>query len=339
MRITTEQAFFIVTNHSGELAVYLPDSTLQGLLRAFHGRLRSAGPFGQKLLSSSYVPGSDRRLVYHNERAALSELLHPKFRDLHLGLHPAHDWLQLAQRHRNVIKDDFMLIQLRDLSCSTRLIIDELADDHQRLIFRVLRALAPALLAVSASSPLWRHVDTGFASYRAILLRQRPFSGTCPIEALDDINQYESAPEIQSGYWDVHLKPLTGRIEAIICDAFVYEEALIMIVNLLARIFERCFDDPNWVFRTFPEATPLIEYNRWEAAKSGLRGQFWTPHGTYSAFELLKQMGDDMFRDEGDLGRTFNSVLNQQYKWSSKTLADEGFPLLKFQAELSSEPA
>ncbi len=111
MRITTEQAFFIVSNHSSELAVDLPNEIAQSLIRAFRDdRIKNAGPFGQKFLRSSYTSSGDRTILFQNERATLSELLQPKFRDLHLGLHPAHDWLQLAQRHRDIVKDEFLLI-------------------------------------------------------------------------------------------------------------------------------------------------------------------------------------------------------------------------------------
>ena len=103
-----------------------------------------------------------------------------------------------------------------------------------------------------------------------------------------------------------------------------------MVINLLKRLFEKCITDPAWIFRTLPEGTPWIEYNRWEAAKSGLRGQFWTHKGTISAFELLKELSAELFTNKGSLLQEFNKALGHQYRWSSKTLVDEGFPLIRF---------
>ncbi len=253
MKITTEQAFFIVTSQSGELAINLPEE-IQGRLKdAFGDRIRSAGPFGQKVLTISYAPQSERRLEYTNERESISDLLAPKFRDLHLGLHPAHDWFALVQRHREVVKKDYMLIQLRDLSCSTRLVISELAPSLQTLTFRVVRAFAPILLAFSASSPVWRNVDTGFASYRGILLRQRPFSGTFPLELLRETHSSGLPRDGQSHFWDVQFKQTTGKVESIICDSFVYEESLIALINLLSRLLTKCSEEEGWFFDRFSE--------------------------------------------------------------------------------------
>ena len=101
--------------------------------------------------------------------------------------------------------------------------------DGERAIglINLLTPYLPHLLALSANSPLWQGIDTGFASTRAALFRPTPHSGVpqhCATWA--DFCRYVDV--LQSGgaigvlkdiYWDVRPRPDLGTIEFRVCDA------------------------------------------------------------------------------------------------------------------------
>jgi carboxylate-amine ligase len=98
--------------------------------------------------------------------------------------------------------------------------------DHVLPILTSLLNHYPHLQALSASSPVWAGVDTGYASNRAMMFQQLPTAGL-PFQfqswaEFEDYTQdllttgvIEQVDEIR---WDVRPSPRLGTIEVRICD-------------------------------------------------------------------------------------------------------------------------
>ncbi len=109
-------------------------------------------------------------------------------------------------------------------------------------LINLLAPYLPHLLALSANSPFWQGIDTGYASARLVMFRPSPHSGIpqycaswaefCHYFAvLRDGGAMESPKDV---YWDLRPRPDLGTIEFRICDAPA-APALLLGLAALAR--------------------------------------------------------------------------------------------------------
>jgi carboxylate-amine ligase len=120
------------------------------------------------------------------------------------------------------------------------------AESAIRLLNR-LRAHLPLLLALSASSPLWRGQATGLASNRTILFQAFPRTGLPRrfedyadwVGTVDVLLRSGAIPEPTFLWWDVRPQPRFGTVEVRIMDAQLRLKAtaaLCALVQALARL-------------------------------------------------------------------------------------------------------
>jgi len=136
----------------------------------------------------------------------------------------------------------------------------------------------PHLQALSASSPFWAGVDTGYASNRALMFQQLPTAGQPWMlpdwEAweryVDDMTVtgiIEDATEVR---WDIRPSPRWGTIEVRVCDGVSTQQELGAIAALIHCLVE-------WMSTTLdagedvPTMPPwFVRENKWRAARYGL---------------------------------------------------------------------
>jgi glutamate---cysteine ligase / carboxylate-amine ligase len=151
-----------------------------------------------------------------------------------------------------------------------------------------LRPWLPVLLAVSANSPLADGTDTGYASWRHILMSAWPSAGPPPY--LESLDRYDATIDgmARSGalldpamvYWAVRLSPQYPTVEVRVCDvAVTAEEAALvgvlvrgLVVLALERI-GRGEDAPR-----VPQ--DVVRADLWRAARDGLTGECAAPSGS-----------------------------------------------------------
>jgi carboxylate-amine ligase len=148
-------------------------------------------------------------------------------------------------------------------------------------VMAVLTALLryyPHLQALSASSPIWAGVDTGYASNRALMFQQLPTAGLPfhfteweEFEAFADDQLRTGVIEVLSEIrWDLRPAPHLGTLENRVCDgvsSFDDLAALVafchcLVVDLDARLAAG---------ETLPAMPPWhVQENKWRAARYGL---------------------------------------------------------------------
>ncbi|MGB0101934.1 MAG: glutamate--cysteine ligase [Nocardioides sp.] len=136
----------------------------------------------------------------------------------------------------------------------------------------------PHLLALSAASPIWAGLDTGYASNRALMFQQLPTAGL-PFQ-FERWSEFEgfAGDQLTTGVidglneirWDVRPSPTHGTLENRICDGvsnFTELSALValmhcLVVDLDARVAAG---------ETLPVLPPWhVQENKWRAARYGL---------------------------------------------------------------------
>ena len=142
---------------------------------------------------------------------------------------------------------------------------------------RVRPWLAP-LLALSANSPFWLGVDTGYASFRTEIWRRWPMAGTPQV--FKSRAEYDQLVEalvatgiITDGtkiYWDVRPSARFETLEFRITDVSLTVDEVVMMAGLVRALAQACYvqaerDEPNRDAR--PE---LLRAAKWQAARFGL---------------------------------------------------------------------
>ncbi|WCB92463.1 Putative glutamate--cysteine ligase 2 [Baekduia alba] len=157
------------------------------------------------------------------------------------------------------------------------------AESAIRLLNR-LRVHAPVLLALSASSPLWRGRDTGLASNRTIMFQAFPRTGLPRhfdsygdwVRTVDLLLRSGAIPEPTFLWWDVRPQPRLGTVEVRVMDAQPRSEAtaaLAALVQALARLeLEEGFAVPKAM-----HAQEVLAENRFLAARDGPTAELIDP--------------------------------------------------------------
>ncbi|HET9422822.1 MAG TPA: glutamate--cysteine ligase [Nocardioides sp.] len=151
----------------------------------------------------------------------------------------------------------------------------------QARVMAVLTAMLryyPHLQALSASSPIWAGVDTGYASNRALMFQQLPTAGLPfhfetweEFEAFADDHFTTGVIEVLSEIrWDLRPAPHLGTLENRVCDGVSSFDDLAALVAfcqcLVVDLDERLARG-----ETLPTMEPwLVQENKWRAARYGL---------------------------------------------------------------------
>jgi glutamate---cysteine ligase / carboxylate-amine ligase len=152
---------------------------------------------------------------------------------------------------------------------------------EQERVMPVLSALLnhyPHLQALSASSPIWAGIDTGYASNRALMFQQLPTAGL-PFQ-FDRWSEFEAfvhdqlttgvIEELNEIRWDVRPSPRLGTLENRVCDGVSDFSDLAALVALMHCLVVD-LDTRLAAGETLPTMPPWhVQENKWRAARYGL---------------------------------------------------------------------
>ncbi|MBI4942213.1 MAG: glutamate--cysteine ligase [Actinobacteria bacterium] len=151
---------------------------------------------------------------------------------------------------------------------------------HRDAVLPVLSAMLayhPHLQALSASSPFWAGIDTGYASNRALMFQQLPTAGL-PFQFatweqyeayLDDVFTTGVIDELGELRWDLRPAPHLGTLEVRVADGVPTLREVTAIAALThCLVVEAC---DLWRQGTLPAPLPPwhVQENKWRAARYG----------------------------------------------------------------------
>jgi carboxylate-amine ligase len=151
----------------------------------------------------------------------------------------------------------------------------------QARVMSVLTAMLryyPHLQALSASSPIWAGVDTGYASNRALMFQQLPTAGLPfhfqtweEFEAFANDQLTTGVIEVLSEIrWDLRPSPHLGTLENRVCDGVSSFDDLAALVALCQCLVVD-LDERLARGEKLPTMAPwLVQENKWRAARYGL---------------------------------------------------------------------
>ena len=181
----------------------------------------------------------------------------------------------------------------------------------------VMNAIQPwlsAVLAMSANSPFWQGIDTGYASYRRMVWDRWPGSG--PTAPFSDEHDYDrtvaqllgSKVLLDDGmvYFDARLSAKYPTIEVRVPDVCSDSNDTVLVAALCRGLVDAIAHDAE-EGRTWPSGrVELLRGAAWRAARSGLDGDLVDPvtGAAVPAPERLQQLVDRVapaLRRHGDL--------------------------------------
>lgn len=188
------------------------------------------------------------------------------------------------------------------------------------VIARIAR-WAPALIALTANSPIWCGRPTGFASWRHIKSLAWPLSGYPPEFARGDDYTRAIDQLVASGIlvdpglvtWVARLSDRFPTIELRIADAQLDAEDAVAFAVLVRALVDTALQEAqDGVER--PRITPgVLDGAIWMAARNGLASDLVDPllSGPLPAFDLIDRMLESArpaLQRFGDLGRVEGTV-------------------------------
>lgn len=199
----------------------------------------------------------------------------------------------------------------------------------------VLTRYVPQFIALSASSPFYQNVYTGFYSTRGTIVDSHPFSGNMPfLLTWDEFSQYfnklksfgiiESMKDI---YWGIRPKPEFGTVEIRVCDMPLTLHKAIAIagyIQALARYL--LLEKPHPITQ---ELYLVYEYNRFRACHDAFDAEFINPYTAEKTIlaqdiaqtlKVIKPHAEDLKTDQ---------LLLEVAEWVAKKENDAGL-LMEF---------
>jgi glutamate---cysteine ligase / carboxylate-amine ligase len=202
------------------------------------------------------------------------------------GTHPFHSWSarrifpterfrHILERYGYLAKQFTVFGQHIHVGCPSA--------DHAVYLVHMLTRYVPHFIALSAASPFYQGEDTQFQSSRLTAVNAFPLAGHMPfvadwaefIEYFEKMRAFGVVESMKDFYWDIRPKPEYGTIEIRVCDTpldVARAAGLAAYAQALAK----------WLLEERPREAKRAVYlvnafNRFEAARFGLRGQLIDP--------------------------------------------------------------
>jgi carboxylate-amine ligase len=173
----------------------------------------------------------------------------------------------------------------------------------------------PALVALSASSPLWGGQDTGFASSRLAVRAELPRTGLPPHfvsgehyrSTLEQLRTSGLVPDASYLWWDVRIQERYGTIEVRLLDAQPSVHDTVALASLVRGLVMH--HGARWDEGHHPVADRLlVGENRWQALRHGLAGDLVVDGSARSVRGVLDDLLARAAPHLDEAGRTCDHV-------------------------------
>ena len=178
-----------------------------------------------------------------------------------------------------------------------------------------IRDKLAVLTALSANSPFWNGVPTGFEGYRTQAWNRWPTSGPSGIFGTHSAYRRLVARLLDSGvmldegmiYFDARLSRNHPTVEVRVADVCLRAEDAALIAVLVRALVESASREWQAGVEPAPVPTVLLRMAAWQASSSGLRGEL-LDFGTFRpapAHDVVRSLVDylaPVLSEQGELG-------------------------------------
>lgn len=193
-----------------------------------------------------------------------------------LKIFPTKRFKNLSRQYQYLSKRSTVFGQHVHIGCTN-------AEDALYLTHTLARYV-PQFIALSASSPFYQGVDTGFHSSRSNVFNAFPMGGFIPY--LMNWKEFSSyfykmrnlaiIESMKDFYWDIRPKPEFGTVEIRVCDTpITIKKAIMLAAYIQAVSHYLLLEKPIAISQ---DLYLLYNYNRFQASRYGYDGEFINPY-------------------------------------------------------------
>lgn len=179
------------------------------------------------------------------------------------------------------MQEEYRLLVDEQLICGLQIHVGVSDRDLAVQIMQRLAPDLPVLLALSASSPYWNELDTGYSSIRSIIWQRWPSAGsTGPLasdaeyrQLVDDLISTGVIADAKMAYFDVRPSSHAPTLELRVCDATPIVDDAVAIAGIFRAAVRKAEVDIEAGVPFDPVPAPLHRASVWRAARAGLSGE------------------------------------------------------------------
>lgn len=198
------------------------------------------------------------------------------------GSHPTAHWQEQGvnpgkERYRH-LEDEFRLTAWEQLVSGCHVHVGITDPDLAIAVLDRSRVWLAPVLALSANSPFWMGVDSGYASYRSQVWSHWPLTGMPePLRSraeydslVDDLVAVDAIRDASFVYWDIRPSARYPTLEFRVADACLTVDEVVMVAGLLRSIARTCAAEARGEL-PFPTVRgELVDAAKWRAARYGV---------------------------------------------------------------------
>lgn len=183
------------------------------------------------------------------------------------------------------ITEEFALMATQQLTCGMHVHVSVTSPDEGVGVLDRIRGWLPTLTALCANSPFWQGLDSGYASYRMIVLSQLPPAGPTPIWGSYDAYRTAVAQTIATGaafdpamvYFDARLSASYPTVEIRVTDVCRGVDEAVMTAALCRALVDTAAT--SWAAGESPAdlAVSAVRSASWRASRYGMGGDLFDP--------------------------------------------------------------
>ena len=181
--------------------------------------------------------------------------------------------------------DVFGLTAQEMLTCGCHVHVSVEDDDEGVAVLNRIRVWLPVLTALTANSPFWQGVDTGYASYRSRAWQRWPSAG--PTEVFADTADYHrmigavlaTDTVLDDGmvYFDARLSEKWPTVEVRTADVVLRVEDAVTLAGVVRGLVETAAREARAGTAPPPVPAQVLRLAGWRAGRSGLAGDLVHP--------------------------------------------------------------
>ncbi len=202
----------------------------------------------------------------------------------------------IPDKRAGQIRARFGLTAHEQLTCGCHVHVSVADDDEGVRVLDHLRPWTPVLLALSANSPAWKGVASGYASYRSQVWGRWPTAG--PTAPFVDAVGYRAVVEqlLSSGtilddgmlYFDARLSQRYPTVEVRVADVCLDAGDAALQAALVRALADTAVATP---VDHDPPRVEVLRTASWRAARSGLSGELVSPR-TWRPAPAMQVVGE-----------------------------------------------
>ncbi len=181
------------------------------------------------------------------------------------------------KRHR-WLAEEFGLTTQEQLTCGCHIHVEVESDEEGVAVIDRVRPWLATLLALSANSPFWQTVDSGYSSYRSRVWARWPSAG--PVEVFGSAERYhervramlDTGVLLDEGmvYFDVRLSHRYPTVEFRAADVCLEADDTVLLAILVRGLVDTAAREWRAGDGAAPVGGSELRLASWRAARSGL---------------------------------------------------------------------